>query len=625
MLTPDIHQRKLMVDKMDTKKLAMHKKGDYGLKEMLPQSVDWETEGGITEIDDQGMVRRLPSAYTGLSSRRRPSQTALRGVLRVQCAGSYAFAAASAMETAVFIASGMKKNSVPRLSRQQLLDCDHGTTSSADQGCRGGIPDYAYGWTAVHGGICAEAEYPYLSANGLRYTCRQLSCTPVTGIRGYKNVMPRDEDALQDAVAQQPVTVGVSAGMPVFQLYKDGVFDHPLSSSMALDHAMVVIGYGTTKQGINYWKLKNSWGTTWGQEGFMLMKRGVNMAGIAIMPSYPIGVGDPTKIAAEEAANAKPVPNAPPKQPTAYDGACHAPQEGDVKLSSYPSGNVLLWYDGEWHTVCNEKTNPAFANLVCKMLGFSRAEFVGDLTAAKSYSMVSSPHCLGSESSVIDCRFDAVYKNDFCSTYRNMLAMYLTCADGEMSNYTMHCGYKSPGRERLSLAARWGAQLTSPFPPHAMGARPCSAHPAARGSGHRDRRRRDPPRVYGPCGGRCRRRSARRRRICSLAPACRASGRSSSMSLNTVARERRSSLHPGGPLHKTLWAQLFTSFMHALGSTVATPRTPAICFERPVGAGGWGQGTSASGRSESPASGPARPGSGWRPGPGAPPGDGSAR
>mmetsp|Transcript_5622 Transcript_5622/g.19077 ORF Transcript_5622/g.19077 Transcript_5622/m.19077 type:complete len:580 (-) Transcript_5622:18-1757(-) len=418
MLVPDLQARKLFMDKTRSTKVSVHKKGDYGLKEMLPQTVDWEAEGGVTPVSDQG-----------------------------RCAGSYAFSAVSAMESAAFIASGMKKGGLPELSRQQLLDCDYGKDSNQDQGCKGGIPAHAFGWTAMHGGLCLEEDYALISSDGRRYTCRQLSCAPQVGITGYKDVAAHDEDALQDAVAQQPVTVAVSASMAVFQLYKEGVFDHPLGKDLPPDHTMLVVGYGTTAAGVNYWKVKNSWGTTWGMDGYMLIKRGTNANGIAAMPSYPIGVGKPAEMPAPTEDAGPAMRGGPVPQPSVYEGACHPPKDGDVKLSSYPSGHVLLWYDNEWHTVCNEAANQAFATLVCKMLGFSRDEYAGDLTAPKSYPMISSPHCTGTEASLMDCRFDAVYKNDYCSTYRNMLAMYVTCADGEMTNYTTHCGYKAPDVE----------------------------------------------------------------------------------------------------------------------------------------------------------------------------------
>ncbi|KAG8463282.1 hypothetical protein KFE25_004793 [Diacronema lutheri] len=440
MLTPDLERRKIALDLATKKKVAVHKKGDYGMKEMLPQAVDWVAMGGVSPVEDQGM-----------------------------CAGSWAFASAAAMESASFIAGGMKEP-LQRLSRQQLLDCDHGAATSymTDHGCHGGLPDKAFGWTSMHGGLCTEADYPFLSSQGRRYDCRVLSCEPSVTVAGYKDVAHLDEDALQDAVAQQPVAAAISASHPVFQLYKSGVFDHPLASDGALDHVVLIVGYGTTDAGVNYWKLKNSWGTTWGMDGYVLLRRNVNMAGIASMPAYPIGVGapEPKKLTpAEEVHQLGPHIHGPDMvpQPTAYDGNCHTPVPGDVKLTAYPSGHVLMWYDGEWHTVCQQAANAMFAQVVCKMLGFKRVVYQGDVSAPQSYPMVSSPHCIGNEESLMACRFDPTYKDQACSTYRNMLAMYVTCANGEMSNYTYHCGFKSPG-------AALAAEMPSAAAPRAIAA-----------------------------------------------------------------------------------------------------------------------------------------------------------
>jgi len=452
MLTPDLMTRKLVLDQSATKKMDVHKKGDYGLKEMLPQTVDWGEKGAVTEVDDQGM-----------------------------CAGSWAFAMVSTVESAHYIASGMKEP-VTRLSRQQLLDCDYGPQEqiNSNHGCTGGLADKGYGWVAMHGGLCLEEDYPFLSTLGVRNECRVLSCERSITVEGYKDVQRLDEAALQDAVAQQPVTVAVSAMQPHFQLYKDGVYDHPLSKDDPLDHTMVVIGYGTTRQGLTYWKLKNSWGTAWGIDGYMLMKRGVNMAGITTMPSYPIGVRHAKALEGlkneEEESEKHPVPGMRHviPQPEEYDGECHTPREGDIKLSSYPAGLVLMWYDGEWHTVCQENSNMAFARVACKMMGFQHVDNQATYSAPAEFPMVSSPHCIGHEDTMLDCRFDAVYANEQCSTYRNMLAMYVECSDGEMSNYTYHCGYKGPDgasikREALPARAAPSAVEMSVHTPRAFG------------------------------------------------------------------------------------------------------------------------------------------------------------
>jgi hypothetical protein len=188
--------------------------------------------------------------------------------------------------------------------------------------------------------------------------------------REFVSVAHLDEAALQDAVAQAPVAALVSASHPVFQFYSSGVFDHPLTSDCALNHVVLIVGYGTSDAGIAYWKVRNSWGERWGLGGYMLLRRNVNMAGIASYGSYPTKMTVPPPKPAIKAENytretdrirgADSVP-----QPTVYDGVCHKPQEGDLKLDSYPSGHPLMYYDGEVRADAIAAAAP-FSSPVCE-------------------------------------------------------------------------------------------------------------------------------------------------------------------------------------------------------------------------------------------------------------------
>jgi len=101
--------------------------------------------------------------------------------------------------------------------------------------------------------------------------------------------VPKDEGILLDALSQQPISVAIQADAKSFLMYKGGIFDDSRCGS-ALDHAVYLVGYGTDPDGTPYWKVKNSWGEGWGENGYIRMLRGVNMCGIAQMATYPIGV-----------------------------------------------------------------------------------------------------------------------------------------------------------------------------------------------------------------------------------------------------------------------------------------------------------------------------------------------
>eukprot|EP00249_Psilotum_nudum_P019661 c27363_g1_i3 orf=738-2069(-) len=147
------------------------------------------------------------------------------------------------------------------LSEQELLDCD----TIRNFGCRGGLMDYAFQWVINNGGIHSEEDYPYVG--------QQQSC-------------------LKKAVAGQPVSVGINGGGRDFQLYSGGVFTG--ACTLDLDHAVLIVGYGS-EDGKDYWIIKNSWGKSWGMNGFGFMARSLGppegICGINKLASYPIKTG----------------------------------------------------------------------------------------------------------------------------------------------------------------------------------------------------------------------------------------------------------------------------------------------------------------------------------------------
>lgn len=212
--------------------------------EDLPETFDWVEKGAVTDVKDQQ-----------------------------SCGSCYAFSTTGAVEGAYFVATGK----LVSLSEQEIVDC---SGSFGNQGCNGGL--YTYGFDFIKNkGICLEKDYSYKATSGL---CKK--CKSVTKVSSYVNVQPYDELALQQAVYTSPVSIAIEADTSIFQSYSSGVMDSD-SCGTSLDHAVLVVGWGTLN-GKKYWKVKNSWGSSWGDKGYILLGRGNNICGLATEPSYPV-------------------------------------------------------------------------------------------------------------------------------------------------------------------------------------------------------------------------------------------------------------------------------------------------------------------------------------------------
>lgn len=136
-------------------------------------------------------------------------------------------------------------------------------------------------------GVCLESAYKYEGSQG---TCRATSCTAVVKTSSYQYVTASSEDALKVAAAAQPVVVAIDASSSEFKYYSGGVLTSDCGTS--LDHGVAVVGYGTDATYGDYWKIKNSWGSTWGESGYIRIARGsgsgnVGMCGLATIPVIP--------------------------------------------------------------------------------------------------------------------------------------------------------------------------------------------------------------------------------------------------------------------------------------------------------------------------------------------------
>ena len=179
----------------------------------------------------------------------------------------------------------IKTGKLISLSEQQLLDC---STNGGNQGCNGGWMVNAFQYIMENQGLTTEENYPYEQMQG---TCAiEKAQAQVADISNYEEVPSNDEEALLKAVTNQPVSVAMDGSESNFKFYSGGVFSGACGNS--LNHAVTIIGYGTSEDGRKYWLIKNSWGQSWGENGYMRIQRDVDtpggLCGLAMKASYPI-------------------------------------------------------------------------------------------------------------------------------------------------------------------------------------------------------------------------------------------------------------------------------------------------------------------------------------------------
>lgn len=147
--------------------------------------------------------------------------------------------------------------------------------------------DYAFKYIKDNGGIDTEKTYPY---EGKDDTCRYVAKNSGATDKGFVDIPEGNEDKLKQALATiGPVAVAIDASHESFQFYSEGVYFEPECDAQNLDHGVLAVGYGTDEKGQDYYIVKNSWGSSWGDQGYLKMARNKdNHCGIASSSSYPV-------------------------------------------------------------------------------------------------------------------------------------------------------------------------------------------------------------------------------------------------------------------------------------------------------------------------------------------------
>jgi cathepsin F len=223
----------------------------------IPSTFDWREHGAVTPVKNQG-----------------------------DCGSCWSFSTTGNVEGQWFLAG----NPLTSLSEQNLVDCDHTCMEydgekTCDEGCDGGLQPNAYTYIIGNGGIDTEESYPYEGVDG---TCKFSASNVGAKISNYTMVSSNETQMAAYLVEHGPLAIAADAAE--WQFYFGGVFDWPCGSN--LDHGILIVGFGNQTSIVGrhtpYWIVKNSWGPTWGEAGYLKIERGDGKCGLNTFVSSSI-------------------------------------------------------------------------------------------------------------------------------------------------------------------------------------------------------------------------------------------------------------------------------------------------------------------------------------------------